>query len=59
MYRVLLADDEGIMLESLKKIIEGSFGQECEIAMAKTGRAVVELAETCLLYTSPSPRDRG
>ena len=46
MYRVLLADDEGIMLESLKKIIEGSFGQECEIAMAKTGRAVVELAET-------------
>ena len=46
MYRVLLADDEGIMLESLKKIIEGSFGQECEVATAKTGRAVVELAET-------------
>ena len=37
MYRVLLADDEGIMLESLKKIIT---------ACAKTGRAVVELAET-------------
>ncbi len=46
MYRVLLADDEGIMLQSLKTIIEGNFGQECEIAMAKTGRAVVELAET-------------
>lgn len=46
MYRVLLADDEGIMLESLKTIIQGSFGDECEIACAKTGRAVVELAET-------------
>ena len=25
MYRILLADDEGIMLESLKKIIESNF----------------------------------
>ncbi len=46
MYRVLLADDEGIMLESLKSIITSNFGTECELAMAKTGRAVVELAET-------------
>lgn len=46
MYRVLLADDEGIMLESLKSIIKKNFGNECEIATAKTGRAVVELAET-------------
>ena len=46
MYRILLADDEGIMLESLKKIIETNYGRECEIACAKTGRAVVELAET-------------
>lgn len=46
MYRVLLADDEGIMLESLKKIITKNFGTECELACAKTGRAVVELAET-------------
>ena len=45
MYRILLADDEGIMLESLKKIIETNYGRECEIATAKTGRAVVELAE--------------
>ncbi len=46
MYRVLLADDEGIMLESLKTIITGNFGNECELAFAKTGRAVVELAES-------------
>lgn len=46
MYRVLLADDEGIMLESLKNIIKKNFGNECEVATAKTGRAVVELAET-------------
>lgn len=46
MYRVLLADDEGIMLESLKNIITKNFGTECELACAKTGRAVVELAET-------------
>ena len=31
MYRILLADDEGIMLESLKKIIETEYGNECEI----------------------------
>lgn len=46
MYRILLADDEGIMLKSLESIIMGSFGEECEIACAKTGRAVVELAES-------------
>lgn len=46
MYRVLLADDEGIMLESLKSIIESNFGKECEIHLAKTGRAVVEQAQT-------------
>ena len=45
MYRILLADDEGIMLESLKNIIESTFGDECEIYCAKTGRAVVELAQ--------------
>ena len=37
MYRILLADDEGIMLESLKKIIETEYGNECEIHCAKSG----------------------
>lgn len=46
MYRVLIADDEGIMLEALKSIITRNFGNECELAFAKTGRAVVELAES-------------
>ena len=45
MYKVLLADDEGIMLDSLRMIIEKSFGNECEIECAKSGRAVIEIAE--------------
>jgi two-component system response regulator YesN len=46
MYRLLIADDEGIMLESLKSIIAGQFGNKCEVETAKTGRAVIEKAET-------------
>ena len=44
MYRVLLADDEGIMLESLKTIISKNFS-DCMIETAKTGRAAIEQAE--------------
>lgn len=46
MYRILIADDEGIMLESLKSIIYQNFGESCEVATAKTGRAAIEQAET-------------
>ncbi len=46
MYRILIADDEGIMLESLRKMIENNYGREVEISCAKTGRAVIELAES-------------
>ncbi len=45
MYKIMLADDEGIVIDSLKFIIEKEFGGECEIAFAKTGRSVIELAE--------------
>ena len=45
MYRVMLADDEGIVRDSLKMIIEKNFPDECEIEMARTGRDVIELAE--------------
>ena len=45
MYRVMLADDEGIVRDSLKMIIEKNFPKECEIEMARTGRDVIELAE--------------
>ena len=45
MYRILLADDEGIVRDSLKMIIEKNFPGECEIEMARTGRDVIEMAE--------------
>ena len=45
MYKIMLADDEGIVIDSLKFVIEKEFGDECEIAFAKTGRSVIELAE--------------
>ena len=45
MFRILVADDEGIMLESIKSIILSNFGSECQVACVKTGRAVIEQAE--------------
>lgn len=45
MYKIMLADDEGIVIDSLKFIIEKEFGDECEVEFAKTGRSVIELAE--------------
>lgn len=45
MYKIMLADDEGIVIDSLKFILEKEFGKECVIEFAKTGRSVIELAE--------------
>ncbi|MDD6328635.1 MAG: response regulator [Lachnospiraceae bacterium] len=45
MYRIMLADDEGIVIESCKFLIEKEFGDSCIIEYAKTGRSVIELAE--------------
>ncbi len=45
MYRLLIADDEGIMLESLKSMISRQYGDEVEIETAKTGRSAIEQAE--------------
>ncbi len=45
MYKIMLADDEGIVIDSMKFIIEKEFGDSCEIQFAKTGRSVIELAE--------------
>lgn len=42
MYKILLADDEGIVLDSLKFIIEQNFGGNCQIEAVKSGRAVIE-----------------
>lgn len=46
MYKILLADDEGIVIESLTFMIKKEYGDECQIAYAKTGRSVIELAES-------------
>ena len=46
MFRILIADDEGIMLESIKNTIQSNFGSDCEIVCVKTGRAVIEQAES-------------
>ncbi len=45
-YKIMLADDEGIVIDSLKFIIEKEFGDTCTVEYAKTGRSVIELAES-------------
>ncbi len=45
MYKIMLADDEGIVIDSLQFILKKEFGDECIIESAKTGRSVIELAE--------------
>lgn len=45
MYKIMLADDEGIVIDSLNFIIEKNFGQSCTVEYAYTGRSVIELAE--------------
>lgn len=46
MYRILLADDEGLELESLKYFIEKNFGKECELRMVRSGRAAIEMTNS-------------
>lgn len=46
MYKILIADDEHIVIESLTFIIRSGFEGECEIASAKSGRQAIELAES-------------
>lgn len=46
MYKILIADDEHIVIESLTFIIRSSFEGECELASAKSGRQAIELAES-------------
>lgn len=45
MYKIMIADDESIVIDALKFIIERNFEDECIIESAKTGRKVIELAE--------------
>ncbi len=46
MYRVLIADDEGIAIDSLTFILSNTYGEKCEVRSARTGRSVIEIAET-------------
>ena len=46
MYRIMLADDEGLELTALKYMIERKFGSQCEIQTARSGRAAIELADS-------------
>lgn len=45
MYKILLADDEGIELDALTFILEKNFPGQCAVQTAKTGYDAVELAE--------------
>ena len=45
MYKILVADDEGIVIDALKFIIEKNYGDTCEVSSAKSGRSVIERAE--------------
>ena len=45
MYRIMLTDDEGIVLNSLTFLIEKNFEGQFEIETAKSGRAAIETAE--------------
>jgi two-component system response regulator YesN len=45
MYKVLAADDEGIVREALQFIFEKDFGASCTLFLAKNGRQAIELCE--------------
>ena len=45
MYRIMIADDEGIVLDSFKLLLNEEFGDEILIETAKTGRSVIEATE--------------
>lgn len=45
-YHILLADDEGIVTDSLQFILKKNFGDIFQYAVAKNGRQAIEMAET-------------
>ncbi|MCR5215055.1 MAG: response regulator [Eubacterium sp.] len=42
MFRIVVADDEGIMRESIKNNLESNFGQKLEVRTVKSGREAIE-----------------
>ena len=67
-WNVLIADDEPIIREGIRNVIDWSALQMNVIAEAEDGEEAIELSLMhsvdillidCLLYTSPSPRDES
>ena len=56
MTRVLLADDQGLVRAGFKALLSAQPDIDV-VGEAADGAEAVDLAETCLLYTSPNPRD--
>ena len=46
MYKILVADDEGIVTDAVKFILDKTYGDHCEVEIAKNGRQAIHLAET-------------
>lgn len=44
-YKILIADDEGIVTESFSLIISKKFDDKCTVRIASSGRQVIEVAE--------------
>lgn len=45
MYKIVIGDDEGIVIDALTFIIDKHFEGKCMVESAKSGREVIELAE--------------
>lgn len=45
MYKIMIADDEGIAIDAMTYIINKNFGEECVIQAVKSGRDAIEAAE--------------
>ncbi|MDD2978561.1 MAG: response regulator [Hespellia sp.] len=46
MIKVMICDDEGIVRQSLRFIMDKAFGTECQVEEAKSGRGAIELAQS-------------
>ena len=54
--KILVVEDDTMIREGLSEFLSES---GYTMVQAKDGKEALEKFNTCLLYTSPSPRDRG
>ena len=45
MYKVLIADDEALETEALRRIIQATYGEKCQVVTASNGKMAISLAE--------------